>query len=192
MDFRGLEGKRVSLVPLREEHAEALYACGRDPAIWPHYPAATAIATMEDAGRFVRKALDMRDKGEHFPFLVFDKELGRAVGSTRFNRISAEHRNLNIGTTWYNPEVWRTRVNTECKMLLLAHAFEAWRAVRVEFVTTTDNELSQRAIERLGAVREGVLRQKYNGMDYVVYSILDREWPDVKRKLQSFLDNDRV
>ncbi|MGO4372127.1 GNAT family N-acetyltransferase, partial [Paenibacillus sp. MCAF20] len=125
---------------------------------------------------FVQTAIDERERGEQFPYAIYDKLLGRFVGMTRYLRISRPNRNLNIGWTWYSPDVWRTSVNTECKYLLLSQAFEVWRAVRVELITTTSHSRSQRAIERLGGVREGILRKKYNGLDYVVYSIIDEDW----------------
>jgi len=136
---------------------------------------------------FVRKALDGRDRGEQYPYAVYDKGIGAYVGSTRFLRIAEEHRNLNIGSTWYSSEVWRTRVNTETKYLMLRHAFEKAEVVRVEIITSTDNLRSQRAIERLGAIREGILRKKYYGLDYVFYSIVSEEWPVIKARLEGYL-----
>ena len=118
-----------------------------------------------------------------------DETLGRVIGSTRYLRISEAHRNLNIGWTWYSPDVWRTAVNTECKYLLLRHAFEEWGAVRVEFITTTTHSRSQDAIERLGAVKEGIQRKKYNGLDYVVFSIIDEDWESVKSRLEAKLES---
>ncbi len=183
--FGVLEGDRVKLAPLSLEHVRPLFDCSRDPAIWAAYP--VRIERIEEIERFVRKALDGRERGEQYPYAVYDKALGAYVGSTRFLRIAEEHRNLNIGSTWYSTEVWRTRVNTETKFLLLRHAFESIRAVRVEIVTSTDNVRSQRAIERLGAIREGVLRKKYYGLDYVIYSIVGEEWPAVKSRLEGYL-----
>lgn len=184
--FTGLEGKRVKLVPLESEHTESLFRCSRDPAIWAHYP--LKINTIEEMAGFVGKALLGRERNEQFPFAVFDKEREEFVGSTRFLRISEENNNLNIGSTWYSPAVWRTRINTEAKYLMLKHAFEFLQVNRVEIVTSTDNVRSQNAIERLGAVREGLLRKKYYDLDYYVYSIIDREWNDVKIRLEASLD----
>ncbi|MGO4109500.1 GNAT family N-acetyltransferase [Paenibacillus sp. YAF4_2] len=128
-------------------------------------------------------------RGDEFPFAVFDKQHNRIIGTTRFLRIAPSHRNLNIGWTWYSPEVWRTEVNTECKYLLLKYAFEQWEAVRVELITTTSHHRSQQAIERLGAQREGVLRKKYNGLDYVIFSVISEEWPQVKGHLVRLLSS---
>jgi RimJ/RimL family protein N-acetyltransferase len=187
--FAPLEGTRVHLLPLEEEHAQPLYEAARYPDIWTNYP--LRIDTIEDMKSFIAKAIEGRERKEQYPFAVFDKQLNRFVGSTRYLRISEEHRNLNIGSTWYTPEVWRTRVNTETKYLLLGYAFETLGVNRVEIITTTDNLKSQKAIERLGAVKEGVLRNKYNRMDYVFYSILDSEWREVKRRLEGYLDDEK-
>ncbi len=185
--FTGLEGKRVKLVPLDVEHIEPLFNCSRDPSIWANYP--LKIHSLDDMKRFVFKALDGRESKEQYPYAVFDKERNEYVGSTRFLRISEDNNNLNIGSTWYAPSVWRTRVNTESKYMLLQYAFESLQAVRIEIITTTDNVKSQKAIERLGAIREGILRKKYRNADYVFYSIIDSEWPGVKLRLEHFLSN---
>jgi len=183
--FTELEGKRVRLVPLEEEHIVPLYECSGDPEIWAHFP--YRIDTLEEMQSFVQQALEMKERKEQFAYAVYDKVLGEFVGSTRFLRIAESHHNLNIGTTWYSPTVWRTRVNTECKFLMLRHAFEALEVTRVEIITSTDNVKSQKAIERLGATKEGVLRKKYYNMDYIIYSILSDEWPMVRCKLEQYL-----
>jgi RimJ/RimL family protein N-acetyltransferase len=154
-----------------------------------HYP--TKINSIQDMESFVLKALDGKNRNEEFPYVVYDNDLEKMVGTTRFLRISERSRNLNIGSTWYSPEVWRTKVNTECKYLLLKFAFEQWEAVRVEIITTPDNIRSQRAIERLGAIREGIFRKKYNQRDYIIYSIIDDEWENVKERLEGFLRGER-
>jgi len=183
--FSGLEGSRVKLVPLMIEHSTPLFNCSRDPEIWLNYP--ITINTIEDMNGFVQKALVGRERKEQYPFAVFDKELNEYVGSTRFLRISEENNNLNIGSTWYSQKVWRTRVNTETKWLMLKYAFETLKTSRVEMITTTENLRSQKAIERLGAVKEGILRKKYYNMDYVIYSIISNEWIEIKARLEGFL-----
>lgn len=185
--FAQLEGKRVKLIPLDEEHVYPLFESALHPEIWTNYP--ITINTVEDMRRFIAKAAEARERREQYPFAVYDKELNRFVGSTRYLRISEEHNNMNIGSTWYSPTVWRTRVNTETKYLLLRYAFESLSVNRVEMITTTENVKSQRAIERIGAVKEGVLRKKYYNMDYVVYSIMDSEWNEVKSRLVGLLDD---
>lgn len=183
--FVGLKGKRVELLPLKREHSIHLFECSRDTAIWTNYP--IKINSIADMDKFVEKALAGRESGEQYPFVVFDKERNEIVGTTRFLRISEENNNLNIGSTWYSTKVWRTRVNTESKYLMLKYGFEILNTHRIEIITTTDNIISQRAIERLGAIREGILRRKYNNMDYVIYSIIEPEWKDIKTRLEQFL-----
>ncbi|MBI4841836.1 MAG: GNAT family N-acetyltransferase, partial [candidate division NC10 bacterium] len=127
--------------------------------------------------------------GTQIPFAIVERASGKAIGSTRYLDIRRGDRGLEIGWTWIGLPFQRTAVNTECKYLLLVHAFEDQRAVRVQLKTDLRNEASQRAIERLGAVREGVLRKHmvlWDGFirDTVYYSIIDSEWPEVKRRLQ--------
>lgn len=183
--FCGLEGQRVKLIPLENEHAKPLFACSRDPEIWGGYP--TKINSLEDMNNFIYKALEGRERKEQYPFAVFDKENNEFVGTTRFLRISEEHNNLNIGSTWYTSKVWRTRVNTETKYLMLKYGFETLKTDRIEIVTSTENIRSQRAIERLGATKEGVLRKKYYNMDYVIYSIIGSDWEEVRNRLEQYL-----
>jgi Acetyltransferases, including N-acetylases of ribosomal proteins len=186
--FDKLEGKRIVLLPLLIEHLAPLFQAAIDPQIWELYP--TTIRSIEDMQAVIHKAVEGRQRGEQFPYAVFDKQLDKFVGSTRFLRISVENNNLNIGSTWYAPEVWRTRVNTEAKYLMLRHAFESIHVSRVELITTPENHRSQRAIERLGAVREGIFRKKYNNRDYIIYSIIDSDWADVKQRLERYLEDE--
>ncbi|WP_088102944.1 GNAT family N-acetyltransferase [Halalkalibacter urbisdiaboli] len=186
MEFKRLEGKRVILIPLEMEHNEQLFQCAKQPEIWEFLP--RKINLEKDMEEFVCTAIQGRERGEEFPYVVFDKKLDKIVGMTRYLRISKQNKNLNIGWTWYSSEVWRTGVNTECKYLLLQYAFESWQAVRVEIITTANHIRSQKAIERIGAKKEGVLRKKYNGIDYVFYSITDDDWKTVKNRLESFME----
>lgn len=185
MSFPPLEGERILLIPLEFEHADSLYQCSQSPLIWENLP--VKVRNLDSMQTFIRTAMLGKERGEEFPYAVFDKMLNRMIGMTRYLRISSVHKNLNIGWTWYSPEVWRTSVNTEAKYLLLKYAFEEWKAVRVEIITTTANSRSQQAIERLGAKQEGILRKKYNGLDYVVYSVIDEDWNEVKNRLESFM-----
>lgn len=185
MSFTQLQGERVSLIPLEFEHIDLLFQCSRSPEIWENLP--MKVQTKNEMENFIHKAILGRERAEEFPFAVYDNKLNKMVGMTRYLRISNVHRNLNIGWTWYSPEVWRTEVNTESKYLLLKYAFEVWKAVRVEIITTINHHRSQKAIERLGAKKEGILRKKYNGLDYVVYSIIDEDWYDVKKHLEALL-----
>lgn len=186
-----LEGSRIRIYPLDISHAEQLFACGSRQEIWTYL--AVKLETLPDMVQLIEKALQSKQLGLEYPFVVFDKELNRLVGSTRFLNINIPHRNLEIGWTWYSPEVWRTRVNTECKYELLKYGFEEMQLTRVQLKADSRNERSNRAIERIGAIKEGVLRQdrilpdgfKRNAN---LYSIIDTEWPDVKKKLESYLN----
>jgi RimJ/RimL family protein N-acetyltransferase len=186
-----LEGQHVRLEPLTPQHAEDLYAAGQDPAIWP-YLARGEFTSLDDVREWIRQALAVQESGTQIPFATVLRESERAIGSTRYLDIRRADRGLEIEWTWIAPQHQRSAVNTECKYLLLRHAFEDLEAVRVQLKTDRRNERSQRAIERLGAVREGVLRKHMavrDGFirDTVYYSILDSEWPEVRRHLEDFL-----
>ncbi|HLS47466.1 MAG TPA: GNAT family N-acetyltransferase [Gemmatimonadales bacterium] len=186
-----LEGKVVRLEPLGPEHEPALLAVAQDERIWRytiHDP-----RTPEAMRAYVGSALSDRDRGEALPFVVFLRETGEIIGATRFHAISAPNRGLEIGFTWYAPRFWRTRVNTECKYLLLSYAFDRLGCIRVELKTDSRNDRSRNAILRLGAVEEGTLRSKVIMRDghrrnAIYFSILDHEWPGVKQRLEGLLD----
>lgn len=182
-----LVGKRARIQPMEERHAEALFEAGRDPSIWTYMP--MSIRSPEQMRELVRQALAAKKDGSEFPYVIVDRESGEVVGSTRFLAISRPNRSLEIGWTWLSPAVWRTSVNTECKFLLLRHAFETLGAIRVQIKTDRRNLRSQQAIERLGATKEGVLRKHvilHDGYvrDSVFYAILDEEWAAVKSGLE--------
>lgn len=181
------------LEPLRPDHAGDLLTALADGSIFRYMPIAppTSRAAMD---ALIREAFDRAAGGAELPFAIVFRPTGRAVGSTRYLDIQRANRSLEIGWTWVGAEWQRSRVNTECKYLLLRHAFETLGAVRVQIKTDTRNERSQRAIERLGAVREGVLRRSrvlHDGYirDTVYYSILDHEWPPVRARLEAWLDS---
>ncbi|UII54306.1 GNAT family N-acetyltransferase [Cytobacillus spongiae] len=183
-----LTSQTVELIPLEEEHVEELWEIAKAPEIWSYM--ATQIHTKEALRTSLQSALKDRDKGLQYPFSVFHKQQQRIVGSTRWLDLSEANRSAEIGWTWYDPAVWRTSVNTECKWLLLQHAFESWDLNRVQLKTDLRNIRSQKAIERIGGVREGVLRKDRilsSGMprNTVCYSIIDEEWPQVKQNLLS-------
>ena len=141
---------------------------------------------------WVRDILSRAEKGTDLPFVAVELKSGRVAGATRYLNIMPNDRGLEIGGTWYGSEFQRTAVNTECKYLLLRHAFEALGCIRVQFKADARNARSLRAIERLGAVREGMLRKHYilqdgGYRDSVYFSILDREWPKVKERLEEML-----
>ena len=186
-----LTGQVVRLEPLALEHVPGLAQAGRDPGIWQFMR--YGVVDSEDKMRdLVHYLLRQQAKGTDLPFTVFHIAGGLPVGMTRYMDIRPADRALEIGGTWYAPAYQRTAVNTECKYLLLRHAFETLGCIRVQLKTDLRNERSQRAIERLGAVREGVLRDHMILPDgtkrsSVYYSILAAEWPAVKARLKEFL-----
>lgn len=186
-----LVGRVVRLEPLAPAHAIDLTEAGQDDDIWRFMPYGVC-RTVEKMRGFIRYALDRQAQGTTLPFAVIHLATGRAVGSTRYLDIQPENRALEIGGTWYAPTHQRTAVNTECKYLLLRHAFEALGYQRVQLKTDLRNERSQKAIERVGAAREGVLRCNMILPDgyrrsSVMYSILVEEWPAVKTRLEGML-----
>jgi RimJ/RimL family protein N-acetyltransferase len=186
-----LTGRVVRLEPLAEAHAADLAEVGLDPEIW-RYMLYGDVNSPEKMLGFVRDLLARQARGTDLPFAVICLETGRAIGCTRYLDIRPRDLAVEIGGTWYGPAYQRTAVNTEGKYLLLRHAFEALRCIRVQFKTDLRNVRSQRAIERLGAVREGVLRNHMitpNGTvrDSVYYSIIASEWPTVKARLEGWL-----
>lgn len=189
-----LQGRWVALVPLSTEHVPGLVEVGTDPEIWTFMRTGhrETPAGMEE---LVRTLLGQQEEGTDLPFTIFYRPQGRVAGMTRFLDIRREDRGVEIGGTWLDPRLWRTPVNTEAKYLLLRHAFETEGCLRVQLKTDARNARSQRAIERLGAQKEGVLRKQFvladgHVRDSVYYSILDDEWPAVKQRLEGFLEKD--
>ncbi len=183
-----LAGSCVRLEPLAQAHAQGLYNRGRAAADWAYMPR-PCFVDMADTRQWIDAALATAG---HVPFAIVETRRDKAVGSTRFLNLRAEHRSLEIGWTWLGQEWQRTPINTEAKYLLLCHAFERLDCVRVEFKTDARNERSQAALVRIGATREGVLRQhmivQNNHMrDSVYFSILDSEWAEVKDDLEKKL-----
>lgn len=190
-----LLGERVKLIPLEELHTEGLYEAAKVPEIWSHLP--SKIQNIEDIKQLVKNALKSKESGQELPFVVLDLETNSIVGSTRFLDISIPNKSLEIGWTWYNPSVWRTRVNTECKYLLLKHCFEELNFNRVQLKTDVRNQRSRTAILRLGAVQEGIIRKHMilpDGFarDSVIFSIIKEEWPSIKERLEDFLTSHQV
>jgi RimJ/RimL family protein N-acetyltransferase len=184
-----LEGHAVRLEPLALHHAPALAAVA-EPGLFEHFP--QVLATLQDMEAYISSALEAAGRGVERPFVIVERETGTPVGSTRYLDIQRQHRTLEIGSTWLARRVWRSRVNTECKYLLLRHAFEELKVMRVQLKTDKRNVRSRTAIERLGARFEGILRQHMlvrGGVvrDTAYYSILDGEWPEVKARLEAYL-----
>ena len=187
-------GDHVVLEPLERRHEAGLARAAADGALWQLWY--TSVPPPEHVGEYVGAALGMREHQGAMPFAVIDRSSGEVIGSTRYFNVEPRHRRLEIGHTWYAQRAQRTGANTECKLLLLGHAFERLRSIAVEFRTSSFNHASQRAIERLGAKRDGVLRNHMilpdgTYRDSVVYSILESEWPAVRRHLRYLLDRPR-
>ena len=183
-----LTGKYVRLEPMTEAHIPALAAIGTGQDFW-HFMLYGEMRTDADMRNWV---LDILSRKGDVPFVAVHLASGRVAGATRYLNVVPKDRGLEIGGTWYGPEFQRTAVNTECKYLLLRHAFETLGAIRVQIKTDARNVRSQKAIERIGAVKEGVLRNHMilpNGVirDSVYYSIIDSEWPSVKVRLEEMM-----
>jgi N-acetyltransferase len=183
-----LEGEGLRLEPLSQDHAQGLYNRGRTAADWAYMPR-SCFVDLADARQWIDAAVD---NPLHMPYAIVETHKNKAVGSTRYLNIRPEHKSLEIGWTWLGHEWQRTAINTQAKLLLLTHAFERLGCVRVEFKTDARNERSQAALERIGATREGVLRnhmivQANYVRDSVYYSVIDGEWPRVKAHLQGLL-----
>lgn len=178
-----LNGQHVTLVPLSHAHHDELVEALMDGELWTLWY--TSIPTPDELRAEIDRRLALQSQGSMLPFAVIQKTTGEAVGMTTFLNIDAVNRRVEIGATWYRQRVQRSAVNTECKLLLLTHAFERLRCIAVEFRTHFLNLQSRAGIERLGAKLDGILRQHQtvrNGTlrDTCVYSIIDREWPTVK------------
>lgn len=184
-----LEGQIVRLEPMSQDHAQGLYNRGRAATDWSYMPRACFV-DQADTRHWIDEAL----AGENAqPFTIIEKQKNRVVGSTRYLNIRQEHRSLEIGWTWLGQEWLRSGVNTETKLLLLRHAFERLGCIRVEFKTDERNLRSQKALERIGATREGVLRnhmivQQGFYRNSVFFSVIESEWPAVKKRLLRLLD----
>jgi len=185
-DSVSLHGQHVSLVPLAHSHHDDLAEGLQDGELWALWY--TLVPTPDRLRAEIDRRLELQRQGSMIPFAVIEKSTGQAVGMTTFMHIDALNRRLEIGSTWYRKRVQRSALNTECKLLLLTHAFDVLSCIAVEFRTHFFNQQSRAAIERLGAKMDGILRQHQfapNGTlrDTCVYSILDREWPAVKAHL---------
>jgi RimJ/RimL family protein N-acetyltransferase len=180
-----LEGAHARLAPLSHDHADGLIEAVKDGALWRLWY--TAIPAPDGMAKEIERRLSLQAKGSMLPFTVFDAD-GRIAGMTTYMNIDAPNRRVEIGSTWYAQRVQRTALNTECKLMLLRHAFERLDCIAVEFRTHFFNRPSRRAIERLGAKLDGILRNHqigYDGTlrDTAVYSIIASEWPTVRQHL---------
>ena len=187
-----LRGQHVTLLPLNMSHEGDLVEAVNDGELWRHWY--TLIPSPEKMGEEIKRRLKLQDQGSMLPFAVMAS--GKAVGMPTYMNIDAPNKRLEIGSTWYRANVQRTPLNTECKRLLLTHAFEQLQCIAVEFRTHFFNQQSRRAIERLGAKLDGILRNHAINThpdavgalrDTCVYSILNTEWPSVKAHLDYHL-----
>jgi N-acetyltransferase len=186
-----LEGRHVRIEPLAHEHESGIRAAAADGELWRLWY--TSVPAPEKTAEWFAAALDLRTRLGGMPFVVRETATSDVVGATRYFNVDAANRRLEIGHTWYAKRVQRTAVNTECKLLLLTHAFEALGCIAVEFRTSFFNFRSREAIERLGAKQDGILRNHQilpDGTlrDTVVFSIIAPEWPAVKRHLAFSLE----
>jgi RimJ/RimL family protein N-acetyltransferase len=181
-----LRGDHAILQPLSRDHIPALAEAVKDGDLWALW--VTSVASPEEMAADVDRRLGLRDVGSSLPFTVLAVASGEPIGMTTYMNIDAVNRRLEIGATWYRRAVQRTPVNTECKLMLLRQAFEELGCIAVEFRTHFFNVASRRAIERLGAKLDGVLRSHSIGRtgelrDTCVYSIIQSEWPAVRENL---------
>jgi len=194
-DSIALHGRHVSLLPLSHDHHDHLIDAVKDGELWTLWY--TTVPTPDQLRTEIDRRLELQKQGSMIPFVVIEQSTDAAIGMTNFMNIDAVNRRVEIGGTWYRKSVQRTSANTECKLLLLPHAFESLHCIAVEFRTHFFNRQSRAGIERLGAKLDGVLRQHMearNGTlrDTCVYSIIDREWPTVKAHLTYQLGKSRV
>jgi RimJ/RimL family protein N-acetyltransferase len=186
-----LTGKHVRLEPLSEKHISGLAEIGIGQSFW-NFMVYGDMNTEADMENWVQDILKRAEKGTDLPFAVIHQASGKVAGATRYLNIMPNDYGLEIGGTWYGQEFQRTAVNTECKYLLFSHAFETLKAIRVQLKADSRNERSQKAMERIGAKREGILRNHMILPDGHIrhsafYSILDSEWGDVKKRLEEMM-----
>lgn len=187
MDSVTLEGQYVRLEPLSLDHFDGLWTASQGAGIWQW--TLQVISTPDDLHEYIEVALARREAGTQLPFATIERSTGTVVGCTRFDAIDETHRGLEIGWTWIHPHWQRTAINTEAKFLMLRHAFEDWRAIRVQLKTDSLNEKSRAAIGRLGARFEGIIRNHmivaHSGRirHSALFSITREEWPTVKNGL---------
>jgi RimJ/RimL family protein N-acetyltransferase len=190
-----LRGANVTLAPLSHDHHDDLIEAVQDGELWKLWY--TMIPSPEGMRAEIDRRLGLQEKGSMLPFAVIDHASARAVGMTTYMNVDAVHRRVEIGSTWYRAGVQRSSLNTQCKLLLLAHAFDTLGCIAVEFRTHFFNNQSRRAIERLGAKLDGILRNHQRASDgtlrdTAVYSIIASEWPTVRSHLTWQLERPRM
>lgn len=188
--MKPLQNDVVKLFPMERAHIDGILQAAQDERIWTHM--SIELLTRESVERYVEDAVKKREAGTDFAFTIVDAVAERVIGATWYLDISLAHKRLEIGSTWLNPTYWRTNVNTNCKLLLLQYGFEELDLQRIQIKTGHENIRSQKAIERLGAVKEGVLRnhmiRKEGTIRHtVMYSITNEEWPEIKNRFETLL-----
>jgi RimJ/RimL family protein N-acetyltransferase len=184
-----LQGRKVILKPLQPEDIEPLLAISKDPKIWEFV--GVDHKDPDFARKFFEEGLKYRERGKHYPFIIYDDE-NNIIGTTRFGEVMSEHLSLEIGWTWYIPEVWGKGYNEECKYLLLKYSFEVLKTVRVQLRTNEKNYRSRRAIQRIGCQFEGILRNHVIRTGVVrntaYFSMLPEEWETVQHNLLDIIE----
>ena len=181
-----LKGELVELIPLEKLHFAELYELAKDKRIWEFLP--TNCSNEQSFMKAYNDAIQEREKGNHYPFVILDKETNKLIGSTRLFDIHEKDKKLELGWTWLHPDYWATGLNIECKLLILTFCFETLKTIRVQLKTSDNNLRSRKAIEKIGGQFEGILRKdriRDDGMtrNAVYYSIIDDEWENVKSNL---------
>ncbi|WP_342575673.1 GNAT family protein [Solibacillus sp. FSL K6-1781] len=180
-----VENDIVKLRPVQMSDIEAIANAANDERIWEHM--SVTLLTQEAVENYIENAIKEREKGISYMFAVIEKKTDNIVGCTSFLDISFPHKRLEIGATWYNPTVWRSAINTNCKFLLFQYCFEVLNLNRIQIKTGHENYRSQKAIERIGAVKEGVLRnhmiRKEGTIRHtIMYSVIVEDWEKLKTR----------
>ena len=181
-----LENGRARLEPLQEVHFDALCEIAMNKELWEL--TSVTVTSVADFRKYFNQALEDKQNKSAYPFAIFDKQENHYGGCTRFGNISLEHKRMEIGWTWYHPQLQRTGLNRNCKFLLLSYGFEILGSNRIELKTSLTNLRSQNAMEKIGAVKEGILRRHMvneNGTirDSVMYSFIKEEWLQIKQTI---------
>ena len=190
MQFTELHNDQVILRPMENSDIDGILKVSTFPEIWSYLT--VTLETPEDVRKYVSTALINKEKGIEFPFVIINPKTNEIIGSTRLMDINEKHNRLEIGSTWLTPAYWRTAVNTNCKYLLLQYCFEILHLNRVQIKTDHANNRSQKAIERIGAKYEGILRNhmiRKDGTvrDTMMYSVTNEDWFEVEKKLKRMM-----
>ncbi|RUL56893.1 GNAT family N-acetyltransferase [Lysinibacillus antri] len=186
-----LKNNVVKLRPMQKEDINGIFEVAAFSEIWTYM--SISVDCKEDVEKYVNQALSLKETGTELPFVIIDAKTDRIIGSTKLMDIHTGHQRGEIGFTWLTPQYWKTAVNTNCKYLLLSYCFEVLGWQRVQIKTDHENIRSQNAIERIGAKKEGVLRNHMIRKDgttrhTVMFSVTKEEWPETKRYMEKLLN----